>query len=373
VNRSLEQFDINNPDESVRIGKLCVLLYETTLPELGMKQTAVLLHQPIKGGSRELLCDIDRLEAVVGHGNRLKASIANEPGRSLEQEPKLVGSLELGSWSVRYLEQKDPDGKPQLMVVIDQQNDKGRQQFANPFGQFEEANKHALLFEHQKGHERPWYAVVKVVELKDSDMVRLRVVKWDTYAQARDYAAKNWTDGYALFQVAFRRQLGGKEGFTLDIEERRIPDLAPELAADINYLKAKEDRRTLGLLLGVWCQKGETPRPGMVVKFDEIGRDPQTREPTPYRVIPTAIERPQGPGEKPVHVVVEIDTEFHPPRHRIKEVILEPERAEARFRELVALAPKHRRQLESAPKQEPMPELNRANMPELNRGEGPKR
>jgi hypothetical protein len=56
------------------------------------------------------------------------------------------------------------------------------------------------------------------------------------------------------------------------------------------------------------------------VKVDEFGRDPASREARPYRVTRADGEKPRGPGESPIPVIVKLDKGF-PPIHKIERAL----------------------------------------------------
>lgn len=136
-----------------------------------------------------------------------------------------------------------------------------------------------------------------------------------------------------LLERSYGQQLG--KGYTFDIPMGLVNQLAPKLQTEIQYAQEDRKRRTPDLLLGKWCQQGFTPHVGTHVQFDELGRDPANRKPTDHRVFPTAIDRPQGPNDPPIYVVVELDRENRPPIHKIKAVILDASKATEIFQEVV--------------------------------------
>jgi hypothetical protein len=355
-----------DPDKVVRVGPLTAKLYETNFPGEG-KQVAIHLEQTLKGTHQEMWCDLDRLEAVVDHGNALRGMLEGGPSKGFvafdPQSPVSVQSH--NTWTAKYFERTDSAGKPEILIRIDQvpknaEGDLKRQGFAQPLKRLEEAKDHAVSFGQERGHERPWYAVLKVVRLaEDGVQAVVKVVRWDKEEPAQRYADENWTaHGYVLYDKPFRRMLGG-EGYTFTVGENQVPKLGP----DIRYLKAENERTGPGLVRGVWFQQGEEPTPGKLVKMD-LGRDGNSREPTDYRMLPASLPhgtRPQGPNPQPVHIIAERDERESPPRWRVKEAMLDPERAAGRFQELKEKALEHKHQLEQRP-EEPI-DLSRAQLP----------
>jgi hypothetical protein len=366
VERLPEQLDPEKPDMVIPLGRgLTAKLYETVAHD-NTKHVAVWFQQPASGQTKaqDFKCDLDRLEAVVDHGTTLRTRLQEHPGVLLgdinSRRPESV--LVLGSWTARYFVQSDHANKNQIRVHVTQKTGPEGQEISQSFAadlrHLEETAKQAILFEHERGHERRWHAVVKFNSLENYEgYVRVEVDKWfNSEKKAIDFVSENAKSGYALYPEPFRRPRE-LANYCLSIREDRIPALGP----DIRFHKAERERTGPGLLLGIWCQTGPKPHPGTHVKFDS-GRDSVSREPTDYHVIPVGVHRPQGPGEQPISVVVEVDTKNWPPVHRIKEAIPDATLAKARFQELKSIAlERHLKQLEQ--RLEQAIDLSREDMP----------
>ena len=152
---------------------------------------------------------------------------------------------------------------------------------------------------------------------------------------------ENTRSGFAFCREPFRRPLGG-EGYIFDVPKKAVPGLQEsihKLEVEKEYLIANQKRTAPNVILGRWCQAGQTPTEGSPVTYHG-GRDPVTREPTDYIVHPPGVDRPQGPNEVPIYVTVNIDIDHWPPRHTIREVFLDLEKAEASIAALRADAQK---------------------------------
>ena len=354
MGRDPKRLDPEHPDKVLQFEDLTVKFYETT-DRRGAKQAAVWIQRNYtSAGPAETLefkADLDRLEAVVDYGNDLKTRLKREPGRAQNEFGSKAREhvLELGSWTVSYHEQEDPAGKSRVVVELDQYflGPKGgeyKQCFSCDLRQLDQVAKWGIAFENQRGHERKSYPVVKIESLAEEGWVRARVVRWDEKEAAQRYADENRNHGYGLCEKPSR----WRYEFSLTLKETDIPSLS----AEIRFLKAELARVGPGLLLGIWYQKGQEPHEGMPVKFIG-GRDPTSREPIDYRIIPAGVQTPQGPNEDPISIIVDVDRKNHPPIHRILEVIRDSERAKARFQELKIERLRHEQDLD----------LSRANMP----------
>ncbi len=313
-------FDLNSPDDLKHAGPMAVCLYE--YEEEGRKQTAVLLHRPLPSGewSREMVCDLDRMEAALKHGRELFAPFADVR----EPMEKVVGSISHGTWNVRYVVRAYADRPAEMVVAIDQDHPKGRQLLGCKLDELEEATKHAQNFERERSHERPpWYQVVRCGGLEQGDSVaRLHVVRTLPREEAVNFAAKNWrSDGTVFYEQPTRRRVGEDGGgYVFSTSLENALRLAPKLKTEIDYIKVERERRTPQFLIGVWHDQGIEPRPDTPVLFDEYGRDVASRQATPYRVTKADNNKPRGPGESPIYVIVEID-QGHPPIHRLRHVL----------------------------------------------------
>lgn len=330
----------------VELKNVTATFYEVT-DQRGEKQVGVLLQRTDKGQSREFRIDLCRLEMVVDRGNDIQARLVREA----ERVRKDFGSkapertLELGSWTASYHLRQDPAGKLQVVVYLDE-TVTGRQ-FSCDLPRLGQVAKWGMLFEHERGHERNWYPVVRIESLAEEGWVRAEVVRWAEREVARKYADENRNHGFGLCEKPFRRLFD----FPLTLKESEIPSLA----AEIRFLKAELVRRAPGLLLGIWYQQGQTPYQGMPVTILG-GRDPTSREPADYRVIPAGVQTPQGPNDIPITILVHLDTKNQPPIHCIAEVVYEGE--------LAGRAKLQERKIEQQRHEEAM-DLSRANLPQI--------
>lgn len=313
-------FDLNRPDEVKHVGPMAVMLYE--YEKDGRDQTAVLLHRPLphEDGSREMLCDLDRLEAALKRGKELFAPFADVR----EPMEKVVGSISFATWNVRYVVRADVDRPAEMVVAIDQDHPKGRQLLGCRLDEFEEAVKNARDFERGRGHEPPpLYQVVRCVGLEQDDSIaRLHVERTLPRGDAERYAAENWRDyGTVVYEQPIRRKFGedgGNYEFTPTVEDAL--GFAPKLRTEIDYIKVERERRTPEMVVGLWYDHGIEPLPGTPVKVDAFGRDPASREARPYRVTRADGDKPRGPGESPIPVIVKLDKGF-PPIHKIERAL----------------------------------------------------
>ena len=259
-------FDLNRPDEVKHVGPMAVMLYE--YEKDGRDQTAVLLHRPLphEDGSREMLCDLDRLEAALKRGKELFAPFADVR----EPMEKVVGSISFATWNVRYVVRADVDRPAEMVVAIDQDHPKGRQLLGCRLDEFEEAVKNARDFERGRGHEPPpLYQVVRCVGLEQDDSIaRLHVERTLPRGDAERYAAENWRDyGTVVYEQPIRRKFGEDGG-------------------NYEFTPTVEDARAFA----------------------------------PNRVTRADGDKPRGPGEPPIPVIAKLDKGF-PPIHKIERAL----------------------------------------------------
>lgn len=383
MGRSPERIDEECPDDIVELKRVTAKLYETS-DQHGQKQVAILLERTYENSQGEMRnikfrADLDRLEAVVDRGNELKAASQKEPERVPDRiDPKSPDSrFDYGTWTAAFYQQKDPAGKPQVVIRFEQRDTPGgdevRQRFSCDLDHLDQVVKRAILFEHKRGHERSYHPVVKIQGLTETEgVVNVTVIGWGkrdaggtiTLGDGRDartYAQSNWRErGYGICERAYRRPLGAK-GFILTLKESDVPTLA----TDIAFHREERNRRAPGLLMGIWYQNGQEPIVGKPVQVLN-GQDPTSREPIEYRILPPGVERPNGPGSAPITVV--LDTENRSPEGwpTIKEVITDRKLAPERFQELKAEGIEQQQQRMIEQRQDPTSEdLSRLRVPKI--------
>lgn len=308
--------DLSNPEERHRLGKLHVLLYERERE--GVKDTVVLLHKELEeGGSLEMRMDPDRMEATLKRGEELFAPYANLKG-TLKRE---VGSMEHGTWNVRYFVRALAGRPAEMALAIDQQQQNSRQFITVGLDDFRAATGFAQAFERKKGHERQYFHSVRCLGLnEEGTAARLIVTQHSTNLKAaRDYAiTERWRDyGEVVWNQPTRRKFGDEPGYTFSASIAEVLRYAPKLGIEIDYFKLERQRRTPTLLLGVWCEQNVHPEPGLLVTFDPEGRDVNSRQATAYRVVPKGTEVPSGPGKHGIPVVIELDQNWPPKQNRL--------------------------------------------------------
>lgn len=352
---------MKKPDREIRLDPLTVKLYEVEHPHgyqlvvVGLEQTL----RPVGGGvptTQAFKCDLDRLEAVIAHGQELRTRFLSEAPRPFNPKQPL-SVFEHGTWTARFFDRTDREGERDVAIRIEHRvsEDGEPRGFASTLRRLEKVGEVAHAFEQERGHKREWSLVVAFAGLAEQEgLVRVHVVACDREKPARELADRN--PEYDVLPNASRRRIV-EGGYTLTVAAASVPKLGP----DIHFHEAELLRNGPDFLLGEWYEKGWDARAGTEVKWDS-GRDAKSREPRPYRIVPVGTQKPQGPGEVPITVLVEKDNVNFPPRHRIAETFIDPSRGEARFLELQGPGPRRERGIEQ--QQAKSVELSQAAMPE---------